>query len=126
MNDEVIQLLDGLMDIEENIYGIALIDAAGKVLWQTENWDLTADAPAFINAWNNNTGSVTLLTIKYMIVENTPERLIGTNVTGKGHIIGASVATNNLKVLCYINPVIGPRDALQDIQLQCLKISKLL
>ncbi|MBD3188837.1 hypothetical protein GF325_18555 [Candidatus Bathyarchaeota archaeon] len=123
MNDEIITLLDGLMDMEENIYGIAMVDGSGQVLWQTENWDLSADAPAFINAWNNNASSVTLLSIKYMIVENTPERLIGTNVTGKGHIIGASAGPN--KIICYINPVIGPRDALQDIQLQCTKIAKL-
>ncbi|MHA1792359.1 MAG: hypothetical protein ACTSVI_06915 [Promethearchaeota archaeon] len=124
MNEEVIKLADQLMDMEENIYGIAIIDDNGKVLWQTENWDLTNDAPAFISAWNNNAGSVSILSIKYMIVENIPERLIGTNVTGKGHIIGASAGP--VKLLCYINPVIGPRDALQDIQLQCAKIAKIL
>jgi hypothetical protein len=124
MNDEIITLANELMDKEENIYGIGIIDGSGNIVWQTENWDLTPDAAGFLDAWNNNKSSVNVQTIKYMIVENTPERLIGTNVTGKGHIIG--VSAGNAKILCYINPVIGPREALQDIQLQALKIGKLL
>ena len=59
-----------------------------------------------------------------MIVENTPERLVATNVTGKGHLIGASAG--KAKVLCYINPAIGPRDALNEIQLQANKVGNAL
>jgi len=113
------------MDLQENIYGVAVINSNDKkIIYQTENWDVTPDVNNFLNAWENNESSVLISNVKYMIVENTPERLVGTNVTGKGHIIGASAGP--ARILCYINPAIGPRDALQDIQLQTNKIAALL
>jgi hypothetical protein len=52
-----------------------------------------------------------------MIVENTEERKIGTNITGKGHLVIAPVPIGGTGALvCYINPAAGPRDALYNIQ----------
>ncbi|MHA1699128.1 MAG: hypothetical protein ACTSWN_09850 [Promethearchaeota archaeon] len=125
MSDEIVKLVEELMDLQENIYGVAVMNSNDKkIIYQTENWDVTPDVNNFLNAWENNESSVLISNVKYMIVENTPERLVGTNVTGKGHIIGASAGP--ARILCYINAAIGPRDALQDIQLQANKIATLL
>jgi hypothetical protein len=57
--------------------------------------------------------SINIQGIKYMIVENTEERKIGTNITGKGHIIICPIPIGGSGALiCYINPQVGPRDAL--------------
>jgi hypothetical protein len=125
MNDQAVQLLEKILDINENIYGVALIDAAkGNVLAQTGNWDLRKDAPGIMTTWSANQGSVSALGIRYIVVENTPERLIATNATGKGHIIGATAGA--AKVLVYINPAIGPTQVLNDVFMSALRLAKAL
>ena len=67
--------------------------------------------------------NITIQGIKYMIVENTEERKIGTNITGKGHLIIAPVPIGGTGALiCYINPAAGPRDALFAVQTYALKL----
>ncbi|HME52377.1 MAG TPA: hypothetical protein VKM55_09185 [Candidatus Lokiarchaeia archaeon] len=124
MNEEAVQALEGILDINENIYGVAMVDGKGKVLAQTSNWDLKKDAPGLVSAWNSNQGSVSILGIRYVVVENTPERLIGTNATGKGHVIGVSAGA--AKIIIYINPAIGPTQVLNDVFMEGLKIGKML
>ncbi|MHA1714597.1 MAG: hypothetical protein ACTSXP_03050, partial [Promethearchaeota archaeon] len=83
MSDEIVKLVEELMDLQENIYGVAVMNSNDKkIIYQTENWDVTPDVNNFLNAWENNESSVLISNVKYMIVENTPERLVGTNVTG--------------------------------------------
>ena len=60
----------------------------------------------------------------YYIVENTEERKIGTNITGKGHIIICPIPIGGTGALiCYINPKVGPRDALFTAQEYALKLA---
>jgi len=67
--------------------------------------------------------SITIQDIKYMIVENTEERKIGTSITGKGHIIICPVPIGGTGALvCYINPQAGPRDALFAAQEYAIKL----
>nr|MDO8087510.1 hypothetical protein [Candidatus Sigynarchaeum springense] len=124
MNDQVVQQLEKILDINENIYGVALVDGKAKVLAQTGNWDLRKDAPGIIATWNANQGSVSILGIRYVVVENTPERLIATNATGKGHII--AVTAGPAKVIVYINPAIGPTQVLNDVFMSALRLAKAL
>ncbi len=107
------KIIDELLDADENIGGIAVISDNGSIISQTENWDLTAEAQNIINTVKGGS-SITLLGIKYMVVENTPERVIGTNVTGKGHIIIAPFEGGLL--VTFIIPQAGPRDALFNVQ----------
>ncbi|NVM37931.1 MAG: hypothetical protein HWN81_20225, partial [Candidatus Lokiarchaeota archaeon] len=54
---------------------------------------------------------------------NTEERKIGTNITGKGHLIICPVPIGGTGALvCYINPQAGPRDALFATQEYALKL----
>jgi hypothetical protein len=112
-------IVDGLLDAEANIGGIAVISSKGAVAYQTENWNLTNDAQGIL-ALLGGGSSITILGVKYMIVENTPERIIGTNVTGKGHIIVAPFPGGVL--VAYIVPTAGPRDALFNVQTFALRL----
>jgi hypothetical protein len=61
--------------------------------------------------------SLTIQGIKYMVVENTEERKIGTNIMGKGHLIICPIPIGGTGALiAYINPRVGPRDTLFTIQ----------
>ena len=123
-------IIDDLLNEEQNIYGVAIVGLDGSIITQTENWDITNDLGPIneliqtkLELGAKGITSITIMGIKYMIVENTEERKIGTNITGKGHIIIAPIPIGGKgALLCYINPQIGPRDALFTIQNYALKL----
>ena len=127
-------IIDNLLDEEQNVHGIAIVGTDGTLITQTENWDLSGDLGPINELIQNNPDlgqkgitSITVQGIKYMVVENTEERKIGTNITGKGHIIVAPVPIGGTGALiCYINPQAGPRDALFAVQSYALKLTNLL
>ena len=88
---EIESIIDELLNAEENVLGVAIIGKDGTLITQTENWDISGDL-ALLNELLNlklelgerGITSIVVQGIKYMIVENTEERKIGTNVTGKG------------------------------------------
>lgn len=120
MSSEVENIIDELLDNEQNVGGAAVISDSGNLIYQTENWDLSPEIGNILNVVKGGS-SITLLGVKYMIVENTPERVIGTNVTGKGHIIIAPFQNGVLTT--YILPQVGPRDALFNVQTFALKLN---
>jgi predicted regulator of Ras-like GTPase activity (Roadblock/LC7/MglB family) len=124
MSEQVEKLVDELLDAEENVYGVAVIGKDGNLLMQTENWDISNDLGQInellgtkLELGQKGMSSIRIQGIKYMIVENTEERKIGTNIKGKGHVIICPVPVGGTgAIVCYINPKIGPRDALLEIQ----------
>ena len=123
-------IIDDLLNEEQNIFGVAVIGLDGSLITQTENWDITNDLEPIneliqtkLELGAKGITSITIMGIKYMIVENTEERKIGTNITGKGHVIIAPIPIGGTgALLCYINPQIGPRDALFTVQNYALKL----
>lgn len=121
---ELESLIDDLLDEEQNVYGVAIISKDGKLITQTENWDISGNLDQFkellqtkLELGEKGMSSINVQGIKYMIVENNPERKIGTNIKGKGHIIICPIPIGGEGALiCYINPQVGPRDALFTIQ----------
>ncbi|MFX1329546.1 MAG: hypothetical protein ACFE91_15575 [Promethearchaeota archaeon] len=127
---EIETIIDGLLDEEQNVFGVAIINKDGNLVTQTENWDITNDLGSINELLNQKLelgekgiSSITIQGIKYMIVENTEERKIGTNITGKGHIIICPIPIGGTGALItYINPQAGPRDALFNVQEFALKL----
>ena len=116
---EIENIIDELLNEEQNIYGVAVIGKDGSLVTQTDNWDISGDLGKIneLIAAEEGVGRIEIQGIRYMVVENTPERKIGTNVAGKGHIIICPVPIGGTGALvCYINPQVGPRDALFNAQ----------
>ena len=133
MSTEIETIIDELLNTEQNIFGVAIISKSGSLITQTQNWDISSDLgkvnellKAKVELGQRGIPNISLQGIKYMIVENTEERKIGTNITGKGHIIIAPIPIGGTGALiCYINPQAGPRDALFTVQSFALKIQNL-
>ncbi len=125
-------IIDDLLNEEQNIFGVAIISKDGELITQTENWDLSNDLELIneliqtqLELGEKGITSIVIQGIKYMIIDNTEERKIGTNITGKGHVIIAPIPIGGTGALvCYINPQVGPRDALFTIQNYALKLTK--
>jgi hypothetical protein len=118
LSDEVSNIVNNLLDEEPNVFGVALIGSDDQIKLQTENWDLSQDLSNLVGLIKakSGIGRITLQGINYMVVENTPERKIGTNIKGQGHIIICPTGDYNAALVCYINPQAGPRDALFNVQ----------
>jgi len=133
MSVEIESIIDDLLSEEQNIFGVAIINKAGTLITQTENWNLSNDLGdinkllgAKLELGQRGMTNITVQGIKYMMVENTEERKIGTNITGKGHIIIAPIPIGGTGALiCYINPQAGPRDALFTVQSYALKLQNI-
>lgn len=133
MSAEIEALIEELLSEEQNVFGVAIINKSGSLLTQTQNWNLNNDLKQInellgtqLALGQKGISSITIQGIKYMIVENTEERKIGTNITGKGHIIIAPIPIGGTgALLCYINPQVGPRDALFTVQSYALKLQNL-
>ena len=131
MSAEIETLIDDLLNEEQNVFGVAVISQEGSLITQTENWDLSSDIKQLnellttkLELGQKGMSSISVQGIKYMIVENTEERKIGTNIQGKGHLIVAPVPIGGTGALvCYINPQSGPRDALFAVQSYALKLA---
>jgi len=131
MSTEIENLIDELLNSEQNIFGVAIINKSGSLITQTQNWDISSDLDkvnellkAKIELGQRGIPNISLQGIKYMIVENPEERKIGTNITGKGHIIIAPIPIGGTGALiCYITPQAGPRDALFTVQSFALKLA---
>jgi predicted regulator of Ras-like GTPase activity (Roadblock/LC7/MglB family) len=130
-------MIDELLDVEQNVYGVAIIGKDGSLVTQTENWDISGDLikedglnqllQTKLELGEKGMTSIVIQGVKYMIVENTEERKIATNITGKGHIIICPVPIGGTGALvCYINPQVGPRDALFAVQEYAKKLSTIL
>jgi len=134
MSSDIESIIDDLLSEEQNIFGIAIINRDGTLLTQTDNWDVIADLAQIneliqtkLELGAKGMTNISILGIKYMIVENTEERKIGTNITGKGHLIIAPIPIGGTGALvCYINPQVGPRDALFAVQDYAKKLSEII
>ncbi len=130
MSAEIESIIDELLSEEANIFGVAIINKSGTIITQTENWNLNNDLEAInellgakLELGQRGITNLTIQGIKFMMVENTEERKIGTNITGKGHVIIAPIPIGGTGALvCYINPQAGPRDALFAVQSSALKL----
>jgi predicted regulator of Ras-like GTPase activity (Roadblock/LC7/MglB family) len=134
MSSEIEAIVDDLLNEEKNVFGVAIVKRSGSLLTQTENWDLSSDLSQInqllatkLELGQKGMSSIALQGIKYMIVENTEERKIGTNISGQGHVIIAPIPVGGTGALiCYINPQASPRDALFTVQGYAIKLSKVI
>ncbi len=130
MSTEIDNTIKWLIHEEPTIFGAAIIGSGRQIVYQTENWDVSYHVNELNQLIADTTGkisSITLQGVKYMIVENTPERKIGTNVQGQGHLIICPVPPGGMAALiCYINPQAGPRDALFNVQEYSKKLVNLI
>jgi predicted regulator of Ras-like GTPase activity (Roadblock/LC7/MglB family) len=133
MSTEIESIINKLLNEEQNVYGVAVISTSGKIITQTENWDISHELHLInellqtkLALGEKGMSSISIQGIKYMIVENTEERKIGTNITGKGHVIIAPIPIGGTGALiCYINPQVGPREVLFTVQSYALKLANL-
>ncbi len=87
---EIKKIIDelGITTFEANmkIAGFAVMSDSGKVVFQTDNWDLTNQTNMILNVIKG-TRSFFLNDVEFSVVETTTEGIVGTANNGMGHVI---------------------------------------
>jgi len=111
--DEIKNIIDELgiaaLETSIKIAAVAVVSDSGKMVFQTENWDLTNQTNIILHVIKEDRSFV-LSNVKYSVVENTTEGIIGTNDSGMGHII--IVPFQGGVLVSYAMPQANPPKAL--------------
>ena len=77
-------LVNNIMAENPSISAIA-IENNGAIIYQTTNWDLSADITAVLGIWDGaqGGGSLNIQGIKYICLDISPERLIARDIRGR-------------------------------------------
>jgi hypothetical protein len=139
MSENINNIVEWLMYEQQNIFAVAIIGSGRNIVFQTDNWDVSPNLGELNQLIAHNPGggsdeyysgvskppisSITISDVKYLIVESTSERKVGTNPGGQGHLLICPVPAGGPGALvCYVSPEIGPRDALIEVENYALKL----
>jgi hypothetical protein len=106
------EIFKNLISGNNTIGAMAVLDNSGKVVYATQNWKVNGGE--LINSWRNKDPSVSIQSVKYSTLSVTEERLIATNVGGKGHIVMSTIGDKGI-VIAYVTPQGDPGGSYADI-----------
>jgi hypothetical protein len=101
-------------DSNKMVQAFGVITTSGRVLWQSNNWDLTGDAPGLSAAVSQRATSVVQNQVKYSTIRTTPESLVARSVSGNGILVLARI-DNEKFVVAWANPSAAPDQVYVDI-----------
>ena len=73
------------------VQAFGVITESGQVLWQSNNWDLTADAGAIMAAVKSRSPAVMQNNVKYSTMRSTPDSLVARSMQGNGILVLAKI-----------------------------------
>jgi hypothetical protein len=78
-------------DSGKTIQAFGVVTGSGQVLWQSDNWDLSADAKGLVSAVTSRAASVVQNQVKYSTLRTSPESLVARNTGGNGTLVLAKI-----------------------------------
>ena len=93
-----------------------LIDENGQTFWEVGTWE-GFDPVGVLASWKQSAMTpIVAGGLKFTIIGKTADRLISTNVGGKGHLIGAKCSFWPGYLICWTPSTTGPNVAYSIIQ----------
>lgn len=87
--ENVIKALNKLIKSESKTISSAIIEGEKKIVYSTENWDISPDLDELNSVWEAfELKNLTIGGLKYVILQSTPERLVALTPNKEGGIIG--------------------------------------
>ncbi len=101
--EKMTQALNELIKSESKTIAATIIKGENDIEYSTENWDISNDIDEINLAWESEEYKTLIISnIKYVIIQRTPERLVGIDPSNKGGILGFK--DEERKVICKIAP----------------------
>lgn len=95
--------VNALIQTNPQITAVAVCEENGAVIYQTENWDISAESRTVLQSWRGKSTFIMLQGVKYSILQCEDERLISTNIKKQGHLVGA-ITPEHKYVIAYTVP----------------------
>ena len=122
--DEIKKIVDELgiaaLEADTKIAGIAVVSDSGKLVFQTENWDLSNQTNFIFNVINGERSFV-FNNVEFTIVETSTTGFIGTNDSGMGHVIFTPFQGGVL--VAYAMPQADPTKALEFLNTSAVRLN---
>ncbi len=122
--DEIKKIVEelGISALETNIKiaAVVVVSDSGTIVFQTDNWDLTNQTNSIVNVIKGDLSFV-LNDLQFSVVETTPEGIIGTNDSGKGHVIFAPFQGGVL--VSYALPQADPSKVLSFLKFFAMRLN---
>ncbi|TFF94849.1 hypothetical protein EU546_04370 [Candidatus Thorarchaeota archaeon] len=117
MSDPVMDAYTKAYNSSNNmVQAFGVITEGGQVLWQSNNWDLTADAAGLMAAVKSRSASVIQNQVKYSTMRTTPESLVARNVQGSGILVLTKIdASSDRWVVAWADPNAQPDGIYVDV-----------
>lgn len=97
------QALSELIKSESKTISAAIIEGENNIEYSTENWDISGDIEEINSVWKSMKHTTLMISdIKYVIIQCTPERLVGIDPYKKGGLLGFK--DEERKIICKIAP----------------------
>lgn len=105
------QNVASIMAEDPSITAVVVL-SGNQIVYQTPNWDCTADASAMARAFQSSGGggAINVQEVKYMLLDVSQDRMVATNIQGQGHLVGCPCASGH--VVAYVDPQGDNRGAL--------------
>jgi predicted regulator of Ras-like GTPase activity (Roadblock/LC7/MglB family) len=109
---QIDDVVKDLVSVNNTIGAIAVLDSNGNVVYATQNWKV--NGTELIASWRNKAPAVSVQNVKYSTLQATEERLIATNVAGKGHIVMSTVGEKGV-LIAYVTAQGDPGVSYADV-----------
>lgn len=96
------------------VQAFGVIRADGAVLWQSNNWNLEADARNLVSAVSSRASSVTQNQVKYSTMRTSPESLVARSMQGNGILVLARIEDDKW-VVAWASPDAAPDGIYVDV-----------
>jgi len=101
--EKVIHALNKMIKTKSKTISTAVIKGEKEIEYSTENWNISADIEEINSVWKSmKHTTLSISDIKYVIIQCTPERLVGVEPIKKGGILGFK--DKERKIICKIAP----------------------
>ncbi|MFX0043313.1 MAG: helix-turn-helix domain-containing protein [Candidatus Hodarchaeota archaeon] len=101
--ENILLEVQNIIKSESKTISVAIIEGEKKIIYSTENWDISEDIDTINSVWDSQEpGNITISSINYVILQNTNEKLIATSPSKEGGII--CFRDEERKIICKISP----------------------
>lgn len=122
--DEIKNIIDELgiaaFEASMQIAGFAVVSDAGKVVYQTSNWDISKET-RIISELIEGASSFVLTGGKFTVVEKTAEGIVATSDSGMGHVL--FVPFQGGVLVSYAMPGADPPKAISFLKPEAMKLN---
>ena len=96
-------LINKLMQLVPSIYAVVIIEEENKIIFSTDNWDISEDVKNLCSSWNAMKAPFIIVSgVKYTMLECEIDSIVATSLRGEGHIVG--VKDEERKFITYVEP----------------------